>query len=458
MAWSIDEGPAENPTIILSNVTGGLNYEIGAACVSIYGLESSWIDCGTIVAVGNPRGPGAVTGFTAAVSGQSLVLTWDPVTGLAIKCYEIRSGTDWSTATLVAKVEAVTHRIGPAAAGAHHWLIKAVDAYGTASDIAAAASLPVLAPSTPAPSAVIVGELCVVTWADCSTTLPVWAYTVNGLQGGAGLKLQERVNWTGSKTYSVTARDTAGNVSGTGTCTAAIIADPPATALTPTGITRGISLDVIISPGADFDALEIWSATVNNRASAVKVGETAAAKWTHAGLGLVDIRYYWVRPRDKYGNYGSWYPTSATGGVSGATSTAPDDYLTILEGALTASQLATDLQKAVNKIDGSGLWVEPGWVEDGWVEGLSAAYTTDRAHFASLDGSVASLNSAVSILSGSMGGDGTFTLTILEHGSLPSAATPRIAMVHNASWTPAYRLSYADGTNWRTMDDNTIIT
>jgi hypothetical protein len=71
-----------------------------------------------------------------------------------------------------------------------------------------------------------------------------------------------------------------------------------------------------------LDKVELWSATVNNRAdsSFAKVGE-GIDEAIHYSPGL-GKRYYWARPRNKAigpsgaRHYGDWYPLPSTGGLT----------------------------------------------------------------------------------------------------------------------------------------------
>ncbi len=76
-------------------------------------------------------------------------------------------------------------------------------------------------------------------------------------------------------------------------------------------------ISVTFSPPDDFQDVEVWAATTNNRASAVLVGTTMSGDLTHTGLAPSDVRYYWARIVNKFGTAGGWYPTSSTGGVQG---------------------------------------------------------------------------------------------------------------------------------------------
>jgi hypothetical protein len=63
-------------------------------------------------------------------------------------------------------------------------------------------------------------------------------------------------------------------------------------------------------------AVEVWSSATNDRSAASKVAEGIVAA-VHTGLLRAAVRYYWIIPRDKSGNYGDWYPASLTGGIAG---------------------------------------------------------------------------------------------------------------------------------------------
>lgn len=89
-------------------------------------------------------------------------------------------------------------------------------------------------------------------------------------------------------------------------------------------------------PYLDLATVEVHRASVNNRASAVKVGEGLNA-FLDANVSAGDTRFYWVRPRDVSGLYGDWFPLSATAGVSGTAATAQPG-----PGSITAVELAPD--------------------------------------------------------------------------------------------------------------------
>jgi len=86
---------------------------------------------------------------------------------------------------------------------------------------------------------------------------------------------------------------------------------------------------------------EIWRASVNNRASAVKIATVYGTFYTD----LVDVysttKYYWARNKNPNGGYSAWYPVSDTGGV--AATTAMVNTSDIGTFAIQASQIYTKI-------------------------------------------------------------------------------------------------------------------
>ncbi|NBN64140.1 phage tail protein [Pannonibacter tanglangensis] len=122
------------------------------------------------------------------------------------------------------------------------------------------------------------------------------------------------------------------------------------TSLTATGGAQQITLAVVVSDGnvlpyLQLAAVEIWAASVNDRASAVRVGEGPAGQLTHTGLPTSATRWYWARARDRSSNLGPWFPASATAGVSATTTStalAPGSVgsTELANGAVTGPKIA----------------------------------------------------------------------------------------------------------------------
>lgn len=66
-------------------------------------------------------------------------------------------------------------------------------------------------------------------------------------------------------------------------------------------------------PYLQLDRVELWAHTSNDRSGASKVAEGITFA-NHVYTGLNPL-YYWIRARDKEGQYGDWYPSSSTAGI-----------------------------------------------------------------------------------------------------------------------------------------------
>ena len=126
--------------------------------------------------------------------------------------------------------------------------------------------------------------------------------------------------------------------------------------------------------GFDVASVEIWaSLNTNDRASADLIAKVnvPASTFSHTGLDINHIWYYWIRLVDGNGNYSEWYPESATAGVQCSPSSDPAYLLSILFGAINTDQLATELNTRINLID------DPDTVP-GSVRALIKTETTNR--------------------------------------------------------------------------------
>ncbi|WP_173087382.1 hypothetical protein [Devosia sp. 1635] len=95
-------------------------------------------------------------------------------------------------------------------------------------------------------------------------------------------------------------------------------------------------------PYMQLDKFEIWSATLNNRGNATKVGEAISNQFVHSGLLVNTTRYYWVRARDRSGNLGDFEPLAQTAGISATTSTTLPPLNSITDGMLQDGSVTRD--------------------------------------------------------------------------------------------------------------------
>lgn len=135
---------------------------------------------------------------------------------------------------------------------------------------------------------------------------------------------------------------------------------PPAvSSLTASGKLFGIDLAWSIPASAsDTQRTEVWYATVNDRAQAIKLGDYAYPQATHSLMGLSAgaTLYFWARLVDRSGNVGPWYPSS--GGVQGIASSDAGPILQYLAGQIGETQLAQALVTKINSTNNAEVQVQ----------------------------------------------------------------------------------------------------
>lgn len=324
--WTLD-GSTTSTKYTVEGVTASTVYQV---CITT-GTDTSVDPDAQIKEITTDSGEAsdsdAPTAFAYSIVGRDLVLQWVAPVRYLPSGYNLYLNDVLYASNITTKKYTYPATL---TAGDYAFAVKIVDSEGNEGIESALLDISVLAPDTPSPSVSIVGELAVVSWANCATFLPIDYYKMNGVNIGNTLGYSERINWVGEKAFSVVAVDTAGNESSAGSVSLTTTALTTPTGISTKGLTYAIQLTFTYATFSGFSELEIWSNTSNDRTTASKVGATAATSWAHNGLALVDTRYYWIRTKDVYDNYGNWYPASASGGVQGLTSTNPADYLEIL--------------------------------------------------------------------------------------------------------------------------------
>lgn len=95
---------------------------------------------------------------------------------------------------------------------------------------------------------------------------------------------------------------------------------------------------------------EIWYGATNDRTAATLLTMLPypRSNYTLTGLKSGQTFYFWARLVDKNGLAGAYFPTSATAGVEGTSSTDASNILGYLTNQITSSQLGSDLLSEIN--------------------------------------------------------------------------------------------------------------
>lgn len=168
--------------------------------------------------------PGAPT-VSHAFSGADLVISWTtPTSNLAIQYYIVSHGAS-AGATIVGISQSNTLRVKADFLGARTYWVQAVNinfAIGTADSEV----VTITAPGQPEIDAVVTGGSLALSYSSTPGSLPIAYYEIrHGASWAAGTvlgttadadRVELVVNWTGSRTFWISAYDTAGNVSSAG--------------------------------------------------------------------------------------------------------------------------------------------------------------------------------------------------------------------------------------------------
>jgi predicted phage tail protein len=254
----------------------------------------------------------APTSLTATISQANVTLSWQSAANgsLDISYYDIRHGTDWDTGEVIGKANTTTITLPITWLGDRKLWVTAVDSnkqFGLSASVISSVS----APGAPSVSSTVVVAKAELTWTAPNSTLPIREYEIrHGASWAAGTVVattlsttyRAPVEWLGSRTYWIAARDVNGNV-GTAGSTAVSVTAPTA----PT-VSGSFSLDEFKLNWTDpsstlpIDEYEIrygtsWAAgTVLGRVKGTTI--STKAQW-------VGSRTWWVAAIDVNGNVGA---------------------------------------------------------------------------------------------------------------------------------------------------------
>jgi len=185
--------------------------------------------------IGKTAPPSDVTGFSFTLGAAGVDLLWNPAPDIDLAAYELRIGSSWESATLVAHVPQPSREYpwGQQAAGTYAFLIKAIDTSGNYSVTAAPLSVVVAAPTPPLTfMGVISGSDLVLSWQPPASGVTVTEYEVRfGGSDWASSTFIQRikttsltlpVTWVGDRTFRVAAVSPPNNVGDPATVTISV--------------------------------------------------------------------------------------------------------------------------------------------------------------------------------------------------------------------------------------------
>jgi hypothetical protein len=328
--WQILPVLSSSQTFIhILDVQDGVSYDVRVKALNLVGGQSAYNTVTGHTVLGKSLPPTAVSSISATLVDFGIIITWAEISDLDLRDYEVRVGSTWASATQIFKGKGNTYKWEHKTAGSYTFLIKATDTSGNQQTTeTASSSLTVLAPSTPTVSSTIDAANLKLSWTAATASSAIKEYEIRSgasYAGGTleaivtGLNFTARINWLGSKTYWVAARDIASNTGTAGATSIVIDAPNPIQNLEVTTVDNNVLLDWEDPAVGDLPIAEYKIYKGASFAGASLVGTVYGT--FHTYIEKVGGEYtYWVVAIDTAGNVST--EESYT-----ATVTPPSDYI-----------------------------------------------------------------------------------------------------------------------------------
>ncbi|MEB3501772.1 TipJ family phage tail tip protein [Pasteurella multocida] len=209
--------PTTLTSVDIPNVKDGVQYQIRIRTSNVLGLWSNDNDIETYEPIGKLRPPHDVTNLRhKAIAQEGAFLTWDISPDIDLEYYEIRKGDTYENSRLVAKIKANEFNLGFIQSGSHKYWLSAVDSSEVRSDEPTPISFTVTSGQVENLVAEIVGDEVLMTWNETqNNSFSTELYEVKkddevlALVKSTSFKF--KADFSGNKTFTVTAIDLGGN-------------------------------------------------------------------------------------------------------------------------------------------------------------------------------------------------------------------------------------------------------
>lgn len=267
---------------------------------------------------------------SGTVSGTTATLTWNAVSGtLATRSYQIRRGTTFSTATVLADITATSYTLRADWSGSQTFWVVAVDGNGNLGT-GGSVALTVSGAPAPAVSSTFAGRDVVLSWNAVKGTLDTDYYVIKrGATFGTATTIATayatthtlRVDWVGTQLFWVAAVDVNGLVGAAGSDDV-IVTAPAAPVITQQVIDNNVLLrwnDVTATLPIEYYQLRKGATWAGATIIGTKQGGFTTVFESQSGTYT-----YWLAGVDSAGNFG-------TPGSVSALVNQPPDYVLQLE-------------------------------------------------------------------------------------------------------------------------------
>ncbi|HII3693460.1 TPA: host specificity protein J [Pasteurella multocida] len=209
--------PTTLTSVDIPNVKDGVQYQIRIRTSNVLGLWSNDNDIETYEPIGKLRPPHDVTNLRhKAIAQEGAFLTWDISPDIDLEYYEIRKGDTYENSRLVAKIKANEFNLGFIQSGSHKYWLSAVDSSEVRSETPTEIQFTISSGEVINLNAEIVGDEVLLTWNETqNNSFSTELYEVKkddevlALVKSTSFKF--KADFSGDKTFTVTAIDLGGN-------------------------------------------------------------------------------------------------------------------------------------------------------------------------------------------------------------------------------------------------------
>ena len=376
-----------NTEVFLNNVVGGKFYDVRIRAISGTGNAGGWKDAAPVYVVGKEAKPSTPTNLKVVVhEGTGLAISVDAILDLDAAEYIFKHGSGiWENATEITRQKGTHYLWGSALTGDITLWVIATDTSNNYSN-PVSQTITIEAPSQPSGSASYSDRTAILEWGASSGSFNVAHYIVQTVDVPDVIVTDTRyallVNWQGSRVYTITAVDIAGNEGLAG----AIEVNPAAPGVVDIK-TEVIDNNVLFRYSADagslpIDRFELWK---NDRNAENTTFEAANLYATKAGSSTFTTLFenakgnytYWLIAVDSAGNTSP--PSATTAYVN-----QPPDYVLIANweskdnawSGTKVNALVTGINTMVVPIKTGRTWQQH-FTDNGWnqpIDQISAGY------------------------------------------------------------------------------------
>ncbi len=209
--------PTTLTSVDIPNVRDGIAYQIRIKTSNVLGVWSHDDPVTIYEPIGKLRPPHNVTNLRhKVVTQEGVFLVWDLSPDIDLEYYEIKKGDTYESAQLVAKIKANKFNLGFIQAGSHKYWLSAVDSSEVRSDEPTPISFTITGGQVENLVAEIVGDEVLLTWNETqNNSFSTELYEVKkddevlALVKSTSFKF--KADFSGNKTFTVTAIDLGGN-------------------------------------------------------------------------------------------------------------------------------------------------------------------------------------------------------------------------------------------------------